>query len=176
MSFWRVTASSGFFLGVLFWVAGAAGHERAERFVGRFRYSGGAREGRALAEELDRVANKFSFFIRGIARKKLRQGIHPYSDVWVEKAGKSSRVSLGGRPALLCDGTSNPVIGEHGAPGVATCTFQNGAFVVRSVYELGVHTNVFWLSPDGKILRMKTTVSSPKLPDKVEFTVTYTRH
>lgn len=117
----------------------------------------------------------FSIFVRGVARKKMRQKIHPYPDVLVEKVGATSQIQLGTKAALACDGARYPVMGEHGAPGMAVCSIQNGSLMVRAVYDLGVHTNLFWLSRDGRYMRMRTTVSSPKLPDKVEFTVTYIR-
>ncbi len=147
------------------------------RFSGLFRYSGSAAEQAARTQAIERSASSFFFAVRGMVRSKLddRTRIMPHCRFEFTQGNIRSTVP----------GHAVAVSPESGAPFpyrvdddaiVLTQRFDGHRLVqIFRADEGGTRTNEFTLSPDGALLTMKATLTSPKLSIPVVYTLTYRR-
>ena len=154
----------------LSWSFSASGD--APSVSGRYCFSGGPKEEEALRKELDRVADQFNFFARGIARKKLHQRVRPYTQVRLTGGEGPLRVQLD-QVTLVCDGRWHSVTGSQGEDGKAVCRLDGAQLHTRSEYDEATRINTFSFSENGDSAKMEAVLHSSKLPDTIQFQLSY---
>lgn len=118
-----------------------------------------------------------NFITRPIARHKLANVNPAYQKVTLSITPQQVSVKLDDRNPILMPGNGQEApwtredgdkfqVAAHVAPGQLTQTFHN---------DEGARTNVFHLSPDGKTLTLSVTVTSPRIPKPLTYTMTFGR-
>lgn len=143
-------------------------------YVAAYRFSEDKAELEALHKELDRVADKFNFVIREIARKKLHKNIRPYDRLILHRADTGVvSLRLGDRPSLPCDGLPHAVKSNGGESGTSVCSYDHGRIRVESKYDDAVNVIVLTRGSAQEPLRMQVILKSERLPDTVRYALTY---
>ena len=154
----------------LFWTLSAYGD--SPQLDDKYCFSGGEAEEQALRRELDRVADQFNIFARGIARNKLHNRVRPYDVIEFDDHG-ALRARLGDQLSLVCDGKWHKVTGTQGEDGKAWCNLKGSQLKTHSEYDRATRTNTFSFSNGGKSAKMSAVLNSPKLPDTIRFQLSY---
>jgi hypothetical protein len=159
----------------------AAGAQQSDspeaRFQGTWRVAnaGSARQGRDQA--IERATEDMSIFIRGIARRRLRDGTPIHSAIRITGSGSSFQAHVG--PYHLdfaADGRSHAFTDPFEDNEMqAKQRFRNGKLVQTIRGEDATLTHQLSLSDDGDTLTLKVTIESHHLPGDVVFRVRY-RH
>ena len=157
--------------------SGASVIDLRARYAGSYRYAGSAAEQKMRAEAIDRSVETFFFVVRGMARARLTDRTRIMPTCKFEFGGGNIRSTVPGHAVAVSP--------ENGAPApyrvdddaiVLSQRFEGQRLVqVFRADEGGTRTNEFTLSPDGTLLVMKATLSSPKLSIPVIYTLTYRR-
>ena len=147
------------------------------RFAGFYRYAGTEAEQKARAEAIDRSVEGFFFALRGMVRAKVAERTRIMPTCKFEFSGGIIRSTVPGYAIAVSP--------ESGAPApyrvdddaiVLSQRFEGQRLVqVFRADEGGTRTNELTLSPDGALLVMRATLSSPKLSIPVVPTLTYRR-
>jgi hypothetical protein len=163
--------------GILRASAGPPIAELRSQYAGSYRYAGDAKEQQARLDAIDRSVSSFFFAVRGMARASIEDRTRIMPTCKFEFPS--------GKIASTVPGHAVAVSPETGAPApyrveddaiVLTQRFEGSHLVqVFKADEGGTRKNEFSLSPDGKLLFMKATLSSPKLSIPVVYTLTYRR-
>jgi hypothetical protein len=151
--------------------------ELRSQYAGFYRYAGDAKEQQARLDAIDRSAASFFFAVRGMARASIENRTRIMPTCKFEfPSGKISSTVPGHAVAVSPEtGAPAPYRVEDDAI-VLTQRFEGSHLVqVFTADEGGTRKNEFSLSPDGKLLFMKATLSSPKLSVPVVYTLTYRR-
>jgi len=118
-----------------------------------------------------------NFVIRPIARHKLTNVNPAYQKVALAISPQQVSVKLDDRNPILMPGNGSEApwtredgdkfqVAAHVAGNQLTQTFRN---------DEGARTNVFRMSPDGHTLILSVTVTSPKIPKALTYTITFGR-
>lgn len=157
--------------------AGVAEHRAARipaGWAGEWVYAGGEAERRALAEEIERVVRQFPPIVRGIARYQLRRGITIPSVLRIESEGSAVTIEHGPRRYTApLDGSIIALTDVFGEPLELQHRLRDGALVETFRRADGMQRVA--LVADGGELRFRGRVISPRLPDDIEYTLTYRR-
>ena len=157
--------------------SGAAAADLRARYAGSYRYAGSEAEQKARAQAIDRSVEAFFFVVRGMARAKVAERTRIVPTCKFEFSAGNIRSTVPGHAVAVSP--------ENGAP--APYRVDDDAIVLSQRFdgqrlvqvfradEGGTRTNEFTLSADGAFLIMKATLSSPKLPFPVVYTLTYRR-
>lgn len=149
-----------------------------DRLVGVYHFVGGPEEVRQVERAIDEAVDEMNVFIRGIARRRLKEPNLPTDELRIFIQDGAITVARTGQPSISAPANGNRVTWKNPRNGnelrVAHRISADGALEQNLVGDRGVSTNVFTLSEDGQ-LSMKTTVESEKLPSAIRFTTTYAR-
>jgi hypothetical protein len=118
-----------------------------------------------------------NFITRPIARYKLGNVNPAYQKITLAISPQHVSVKLDDRNPIVMPGNGSEVwwtredgekflVAAHPAGSQLTQTFRN---------DEGARTNVFKLSPDGKTLTLYVTVTSPRIPKPLNYTITFGR-
>ncbi len=150
-----------------------------QRFAGTYRYAGGEAEIRDLDRAIDEVVKEMNFFIRGIARRRLRAPNLPSSEVGVFVEQGQIRITRPGRPEVSAPADGKTIDWRHPDDGdvfrVSHGIDKNGALYQRFEDERSRSLNTFTLSSDGKRLTIETVINAKRLPAPLRFKTTYQR-
>lgn len=149
--------------------------EIPESYFATFRFSGGERERTALTREIDRVADQFGFFIRGIARRRMHAEIRPEGVITVARRDGVATFQFDDRLRVVCDGDFHRAVGANDEQGTGQCSYGREALRFNERYDEGRTYHTLTLSADGRTLRMAVRITHPQLPDDLRYRLTYTR-
>ncbi len=147
------------------------------RFVGSYTYAGDAAEQMARLDAIDRSARTVFFAFRGIAHSKLADRTRIVPSGRFEFSGGNIRSTAPGYPPAVSPETGAPAPYRASEDAVVLSQRFDGERLVQTfeAHGGGVRKNEFALSPDGSVLTVRVTLSSPKLSLPVGYTLTYRR-
>lgn len=154
--------------------AAAVPDDRA-RFTASFRFVGSTSEEDARRAAIDRGIDSLFFAIRGIARSRLSDGTK--IDPWVAFSFDAEKIRVR-LPSVTHVSPANGAAVDYVSGSDHTKLTQLlSAGRVTQVFDAGEgrRMNEWLLSPDARMLKLKVTVSSPKLTRPVVYTLTYMR-
>ncbi|MDH3201348.1 MAG: hypothetical protein OEM15_10695 [Myxococcales bacterium] len=150
-----------------------------ERFAGTYRYVGGEAELQALDRAIDEVVSQMNFFIRGIARRRLRAPNLPSKEVGVFLEKGQIRIERPGQPEVSAPADGKPITWRHPTDGdvfqVSHGIDDQGALYQRFEGERSVSLNRFVLSKGDKRVTIHTVITADRLPAPLHFKMTYER-
>lgn len=146
--------------------------------LGTYRFAGGQEEMLAVERAIDEAVDEMNVFIRGIARRRLREPNLPTDELRISLGSDTITVARTGQPKVSAPATGKRVPWRNPRNGneleVSHRITPDGALEQKLIGDRGVSTNVFTISADGK-LSMRTAVTADKLPSTLQFTTTYVR-
>lgn len=159
-------------------IAAKALEPNLDPLLGTYRFVGGEKEVREVERAIDDAVDEMNIFIRGIARRRLREPNLPTDELRIDLENDTITIARSGQPAVSAPATGKRVTWKNPRNGnelrVAHRITPDGSLEQNLVGDRGVSTNVFSLAEDGRLL-MKTTVEADKLPSTLRFTTTYAR-
>ena len=160
---------------ILFLAGPAQADDEQAPFAGSFRYAGSSTEEAVRRDAIDRGVSSFFFAIRGIARSRLSEGTK--IDPWVAFSFPESKIRIRVPSSdAVSPANGAPVdFGSGGDRSKLSQRIQAGKITQAFVAPEGQRLNEWTLSADSRTLRLKVTVSSPKLSHLVVYTLTYQR-
>ncbi|MDH3727642.1 MAG: hypothetical protein OER77_08935 [Myxococcales bacterium] len=151
-----------------------------QRFAGTYGYVGGDAEIQALDRAIDGVVSQMNFFIRGIARRRLRAPNLPSKQVRVFLEKGQIRIDRPGQPEVSAPADGKPITWRHPTDGdvfqVSHGIDDQGALYQRFEGERSVSLNRFVLTKADKRLTIHTVITADRLPAPLRFEMTYERH
>lgn len=150
-----------------------------ERFIGTYRYVGGEDEIQALDRAIDEVVAQMNFFVRGIARRRLRAPNLPSKEVTVVAENEQIRIVRPGQPEVSAPADGEPITWRHPIDGdvfrVRHGIDAQGALYQRFEGDRSVSRNRFVLGKDAKRMTIHTEITADRLPTPLRFKMTYER-
>jgi hypothetical protein len=118
-----------------------------------------------------------NFITRPIARYKLTNVNPAYQKITLSITPQQVSVKLDDRNPILmpASGQEAPWTREDGDKFQVAAHLGQGQLTQTFRNDEGARTNVFHLSPDGKILTLSVTVTSPRVPKPLTYTITFGR-
>jgi len=149
-----------------------------DRLAGSYVHAGGEKEIAARDAAIDKATESMFFAIKGIARSKLREKTPVSASVGITFRNGNVVVSAAGAPPAGSpeNGSSVPYKNPDGQMSkLSQKLTADGKLVQIFAGENGTRTNTFSLSSDGKSLTMRVIIESGKLPQAVQYALTYRR-
>jgi hypothetical protein len=180
-------ALSAILIGVtLVLAAQAAAYEQNEavepalqRYVGTYQYVGGDEDIEALDSAIDGVVSQMNFFIRGIARRRLRKPNLPSKEVIISLENGQIRIDRPGQPEVSAPADGKPITWRHPDDGdvfeVRHGIDDQGVLYQRFKGERSVSRNDFVLGDEGRRLNIVTEITADRLPAPLRFEMSYRR-
>lgn len=130
-----------------------------------------------IAQAIEVVVAKMSFIKRPIARGRLGKTNPLYRRIEISQTATDIRVRFDERTpvAMPLDGRIVKWTREDGEVFDVSARLQGSELTQAFQAEDGLRVNRFSLSPDGNGLTLQVTLSSPRLPEAVKYTLTYRR-
>ncbi len=157
--------------------ASASAADLPSRYAGSYRYAGTEAEQKARALAIDRSVEGFFFAVRSMARAKVADRTRIMPTCKFEFSGGNIRSTVPGHAVAISPQNGAPAPYRVDDDAIVLSQRFDGQRLVQvfRADEGGTRTNEFTLSLDGALLVMKATLSSPKLPFPVVYTLTYRR-
>ena len=135
--------------------------------------NGGAEINRAIEQAIA----KMSFVVRPIARGRLRRTNLPYATIQLGITSNQITIDTrNGNPITTpADGTPIEWKREDGEVLRVSTEWRNGALQQTFVADDGQRVNVYTLGAGGTTMELRVTVTSPRLPAPVTYTLRYRR-
>jgi hypothetical protein len=150
-----------------------------EQFAGTYTYVGGEAEIKSLDQAIDEVVDQMNFFIRGIARRRLRAPNLPSKEVSVFVEKGQIRIERPGQPEVSAPADGRPITWRHPSDGdvfqVSHGVDDKGVLYQRFEGERSVSLNRFVLGEGKKRLTIHTVITADRLPAPLRFKMTYER-
>jgi hypothetical protein len=150
-----------------------------QQFVGTYTYVGGDAEIEALDRAIDEVVDQMNFFIRGIARRRLRAPNLPSKEVGVFVENGQIRIERPEHPEVSAPQDGRTITWRHPSDGdvfqVSHGIDDEGVLYQRFEGERSVSRNRFVLGSDEKRLTIHTVIAADRLPAPLRFKMTYRR-
>jgi len=154
--------------------ASATSANQATRISGTYRYVGNAAEQEARQAAIDRAVEGMSVFIRSTARSRISattQILESY--VFSFEVGKI-RVRAQGRPEMISGDKGEPADYVYNGRRSTLTQVRDGDQITQVfVSDDGRRENEFTLSPDGQVMMLKVTLTSPRLSVPVVYRLSY---
>jgi hypothetical protein len=159
-------------LGALAWTRGSAAGED-HRLEGSYRFSGGAKERKAIEDAIEDVVEDMGIIARPIARKRLKAAARVHERIRIAVSDDSVTIELGDEKFTApADGTKVEVIGSEGKEVQLSYRLDGGEITQRFEGEGGGKVNVF--RPHGKRkMRVACRIYSDRLPKDLVYKLTY---
>lgn len=144
-------------------------------FVGTFN---AARQSEPHIEQaIEKAVAEMNFVTRPIARGRLKKTNPAYQRIRIGQEGAQISIQFDERKPVQmpADGSAIRWTREDGEVFDVSATHEGGALLQRFKAEDGERINRFSLSPDGAELTLDVTITSPRLPAPVKYTLTYQR-
>jgi hypothetical protein len=152
---------------------------RLARYAGDYKYVGGDEDIAALDRAIDEVVDQMNFFIRGIARRRLRAPNLPSKTVAIILENEQIRIQRPGQPTVSAPADGSSITWRHPTDGdvfqVRHGIDDEGALYQRFEGEQSISRNRFVLSQDEKRLTIHTTITADRLPAPLRFKMSYER-
>lgn len=137
-----------------------------------------------LPEESDDVESairdataRVNFALRGIARSRLRRTNAPYRTVTIAHTTASVTITTDDRAPITSPSSGAPVewTREDGEVLQVSTRWEGDRLRQTFTADDGERTNIFWLVPEKNALMLEVTVTSPRLPEPLTYTLAYRR-
>lgn len=130
-----------------------------------------------LNQAIEAAVAKMNFVIRPLARRRLRNANLPYRGISITSTATeiTTRPDTGAPVTSPSDGTPVLWVRETGEKLHVTTEWQAGTLEQTFRADDGQRVNRFSLSPDGSVLTMHVTVTSPRLPRPLTYALRYRR-
>lgn len=152
---------------------------KLERYVGTYRYVGGDADIDALDAAIEEVVSEMNFFIRGIARRRLRAPNLPSKKVVISVEKDQILIDRPGQPEVSAPADGKAVTWRHPEDGdvfqVSHGTDEHGVLYQSFEGDRSVSRNRFVLGDDGKSLTIHTVITADRLPAPLRFEMRYER-
>lgn len=146
------------------------------RLTGDFQFAGGDGERAARTRAIEKSVAEVFFAIRGIARTKLEEKTRIASAVTLRFENGQIRCGIPGAPDAVSPADGRSVDYTVGGETVKLTQRMDGGRLVQTFASAdGSRTNIYVPSDDGERYSMQVTVSSPRLPIPVVYSLTYAR-
>lgn len=145
-----------------------------ERFVGD--WQGQSSAAATVQQAIERATAPMNMFIRGTARGRLAKTNEPPARIHMRREGDALRIQFDDRPAMVL-----PLAGTPVQDGERTLRLQpegDAGDALRQTGETkeGQRVNVYRLGAShANGMTMSVTVSSPRLPSPITYTLAFTR-
>lgn len=128
-------------------------------------------------QAIDVAVARMNFANRPIARGRLRKTNQPYARIVIAFADGAVSTTFDQRKAIVTPLDGSPVswTREDGERLAVSTEWENGVLEQAFRAEDGQRVNAFSLSPDGKLLTMNVTVTSPRLRAPLTYRLVYAR-
>jgi hypothetical protein len=127
-------------------------------------------------QAIGRAVEKVNFVIRGLAHGRLKSTNQPYRHVSIATKAGQTHVVTDDRAPIVAPSTGAPVKWKREDGQVYNVTMAwKGETRLEETFanDEGKRVNVFTLNPDGKSMVMAVTVTSPKLPVPLTYSLAY---
>lgn len=150
-----------------------------QKYVGTYRYVGGDADIEGLDEAIDDVVSQMNFFVRGIARRRLREPNLPSKKVAISVKDGVIRIDRPDQPVVSAPADGKPIEWRNPDSGdvfeVRHGIDQEGELYQRFKGDRSVSRNRFVLSEDGNDLTIHTVITADRLPAPLRFKMSYER-
>lgn len=130
-----------------------------------------------ITEVIEDAVGKLNFLVRYIARGRLKKLNPAYRKVAIASSANEISVSVDDQPPLRAPAKGTPVAlaGPDGEKVNASMKLADGRLVLTFNSADGRRVNDFSLSPDGRMLTMQVTETSPRLSQAIRYKQVYRR-
>ncbi|GLH73625.1 hypothetical protein GETHLI_21270 [Geothrix limicola] len=130
-----------------------------------------------IAAAINTTVADMNFIKRPIARGRLTKLNPAYQKVAITISGAGVDVKLDDRAPIHMPpgGAAAPWTREDGEKFMVAAQVSGDQLIQTFKNDEGERTNVFKLSPDGKVLTLSATVKSPKLPKALTYSISFGR-
>lgn len=120
---------------------------------------------------------RMNFITRPVARGRLTRTNEPYRTITIRQSGDEISIITDDRAPIVAraDGTAMRWQREDGEELDLTTRWDGPRLEQTFVAEDGQRRNVYSLAPDGDTLELAVTVTSPRLPAPLTYTLRYRR-
>lgn len=126
---------------------------------------------------IENAVRKFNFLTRPIARGRLKRLNPAYRQVTIASSSNELSIAVDNQPALRtpANGTSVVWVGPDGGKVNVSMQLTGGHLVQTFKSADGDRVNDYTLSPDGRMLIMQVTETSPRLSQAIRYKQVYRR-
>lgn len=144
-------------------------------FAGTYTVADGAEP--LVEQAIERAVAKMNFVTRPIARGRLKKTNPAYRVIRIEQQPAQITFQFDDRKPLQlpADGRAIKWTREDGEVLDVSANVQGSVITQTFQAKDGQRTNRFVLNPDGASMTLEVTVSSPRLPEPVKYSVNYSR-
>jgi hypothetical protein len=130
-----------------------------------------------IERAIETAVAKMNFVTRPIARGRLKKTNPAYQRIRIAQEGSQLSIQFDERAPLQMPADGRPVkwTREDGEVFDVNATREAGAMTQTFKAEDGERINRFSLSPDGNALTLEVTITSPRLPAPVKYSLEYQR-
>jgi hypothetical protein len=147
----------------------------ADRFVGRYRFVGGAAEREAVARAIDEVVGQMNPIVRSIARERLARGNRVPDALDVQREGDLLWIAFDDRKhGAALDGSSTTVEGSDGSKLKYKVSFSERELRQSFEGDRGRRENRLRRDGDG-VLVVRVEVNSEQLPKPLRYRLSFAR-
>lgn len=143
---------------------------------GTFVYDAGASD--PVEPVINAVTDEVNVFLRRIARGRLKRTNRPYQKVVVRYTPARVSIAMDARAPIETPANGTPVDWtrpEDGEKLRVSTEWENGKIEQTFQAKDGKRVNVYSLTPDGRGMILQVTVTSPRLPKPLTYTLRYRR-
>jgi hypothetical protein len=178
---WRILLAA---VGVAAWLLtlggtarGGEGDAALAAFTGTYRLEDAAAVGKAIEQAIEQAIAPMNVITRTVARGRLRETNSPYQVVVFDIRDGAIRFTRDGGNPVLSDAVGTPVPWKREDGKLYEVTQAADGTTLRQCFraEDGSRTNLFSLSEDAGRLTVAVTVTSPKLPKPLTYSMTLAR-
>ena len=125
---------------------------------------------------IERAVEKVNFVIRGMAHGRLKSTNQPYHHVSITQKGGDTHLKTDDRAPIVSNAKGVKWTREDGQKYDVTMVWKGETRLEQTFQnDEGKRVNVYTLNPDGKSMVMEVTVTSPKLPVPLTYSLAYKR-
>jgi hypothetical protein len=130
-----------------------------------------------IDQAIEKAVAPMNFVTRPIARGRLKKTNPAYRVIRIEQQPTHIAIQFDDRKPVQmpADGHAVKWTREDGEVFDVSATTQAGVLTQTFKAEDGERVNRFSLSPDGSTMTLEVTITSPRLPDPVKYSLTYNR-
>ena len=154
----------------------ASAQDIRARFSGTYHYAGSDQEQEARRSAIERAVAGMSFVIRSTARSRITATTQILDSYAFSFEPQKIVVRPSSRPEMITADDGVPVDYVYkGKTSKLAQQFVGDRISQVFVSDDGKRENEFTLSPDGKTLNVKVTLSGTRLPTTIVYTLTYAK-
>lgn len=148
-----------------------------DALAGNFVYAGGQTERSSREKAVDSIVNEMNALIRALARRRLLEVTQPWPRLSFKVSGPTLSITRSDKiPSTVeLGGGSVAFTNKWGDQVNVRRRFSKGTIIEVIGDGNSGQTNTYRLTPDGKRLRVRCTIKSPRLPGDIIFGLTYKR-